>query len=461
MFTDCLTLKTHQISSKFSILFLFRIVNKPLKKAFCFESVLIMKKNLRLIHYSRYFSRQAWRCMKHTVLFVALVFFVKVCSIYGTSTDNLDAISRREPVSQQLSNISLEIAKTEIKLEKKKKKKTSITHSLNKTRRELYRQSIALKKIQNEMPLVESQVSKIEKKLYQQKKNYLHHQKVIRHHLRMLYSQEYLNVWVGLFSNKDLLAVTNSISYFKKILDKNRADLKESLKQKMLLEKQESNWKSKQSRLKKLTISAEKHRNILKKEEKNQSRYIHSLNKEIVSIKKDLDNLDQSSLRIQQLLRPIDSALKTQTLPPVPFQGTFTFIIPVLESWISSEFGMRVHPIFNREILHRGTDFAASSGTIIRAADSGRVLIAGQSFKYKGYGKITIIDHGIHPENKKRYSTVYAHQKSIRVKVGQIVSKGEIIGRVGTTGFSTGPHLHFELRIDGTPVDPQNYLPSN
>ena len=117
------------------------------------------------------------------------------------------------------------------------------------------------------------------------------------------------------------------------------------------------------------------------------------------------------------------------------------FIWPV-SGVVTSGFGMR----WGR--MHEGIDIAAPSGTGIRAAAGGRIIYTGYM---GGYGNITIIDHG------NGLSTAYAHQSSIYVGGGS-VSQGTVIGAVGTTGNSTGPHLHFEVRVNGSPVDPMGYL---
>jgi murein DD-endopeptidase MepM/ murein hydrolase activator NlpD len=120
-------------------------------------------------------------------------------------------------------------------------------------------------------------------------------------------------------------------------------------------------------------------------------------------------------------------------------------------------FGVRFHPIFKRKIRHMGVDLASKSGVPIRAADAGVVIVAGEPPQYRGYGRIVIIDHG---ENKygQRVSSVYAHQSRIMVHEGQSVRQGEVIGLVGSTGYATGPHLHFEIRINGVPVNPLDYV---
>jgi murein DD-endopeptidase MepM/ murein hydrolase activator NlpD len=138
------------------------------------------------------------------------------------------------------------------------------------------------------------------------------------------------------------------------------------------------------------------------------------------------------------------------------YYGTGRFIKPV-SAWLSSLFGYRNHPIYHRRIFHNGVDFAAQTGTPIKAADSGVVIVAGEPARYRGYGKITVIDHGT-AKNGKRICTVYAHQSRIMVSEGTHVKQGDVIGLVGSTGHSTGPHLHFEVRLNGTPVNPLDYL---
>ncbi|RZI94128.1 MAG: M23 family metallopeptidase [Variovorax sp.] len=118
---------------------------------------------------------------------------------------------------------------------------------------------------------------------------------------------------------------------------------------------------------------------------------------------------------------------------------------PVEFSRISSGFAMRMHPILNSWRQHNGIDFAAPTGTAVRAVGDGTVEFAGQQ---NGYGNIIIIKH------RNNQETVYAHLSRIDVKVGQSVSQSQFIGAVGATGWATGPHLHFEFRVNGEYSDP-------
>ncbi|MBW4472144.1 MAG: peptidoglycan DD-metalloendopeptidase family protein [Stenomitos rutilans HA7619-LM2] len=132
----------------------------------------------------------------------------------------------------------------------------------------------------------------------------------------------------------------------------------------------------------------------------------------------------------------------------IAFRGTGQMIVPCLGE-ITSGFGWRMHPILGYQRFHSGLDFGADYGTTINAADSGTVIFAGW---YGGYGNAVIIDHG------GGITTLYGHTSEIYVSEGQTVQRGQAIAAVGSTGLSTGPHLHFEVRQNGDPVDPAAYL---
>jgi murein DD-endopeptidase MepM/ murein hydrolase activator NlpD len=132
--------------------------------------------------------------------------------------------------------------------------------------------------------------------------------------------------------------------------------------------------------------------------------------------------------------------------------STGRFMAPV-GGRVTSGFGYRVHPIFRSMRFHSGIDFGVGYGTPIRAADGGRIITAGWQ---GGYGKVVIINHG--SRGGQNLSTLYGHMSSIAVGNGQQVSKGQVVGYVGSTGFSTGAHLHFEVRLNGRPVNPLGFL---
>lgn len=116
---------------------------------------------------------------------------------------------------------------------------------------------------------------------------------------------------------------------------------------------------------------------------------------------------------------------------------------------VTSPFGYRIHPIFGTRKLHTGWDLSSGGGEPIVAAADGVVVSAGTR---GGYGNATVVDHG------GSLATLYAHQSSMAVSAGQQVEQGQVIGYVGCTGYCTGAHLHFEVRVNGAPVDPSGYV---
>lgn len=168
-------------------------------------------------------------------------------------------------------------------------------------------------------------------------------------------------------------------------------------------------------------------------------RLLATITADIAAFEEHKDGLEADAAALERELaaRPATGAAPTSGLMrPVP-------------GAVSSPFGYRVHPIFGTRKLHTGWDLSAASGSPIAAAAGGVVVSAGVR---GGYGNAVVIDHG------GGIATLYAHQSSIAVSAGEQVSQGQVIGYVGCTGYCTGPHLHFEVRVGGSPVDPSGYV---
>ena len=156
--------------------------------------------------------------------------------------------------------------------------------------------------------------------------------------------------------------------------------------------------------------------------------------------------LEQDSREIETMLQRLQKTPEGKERSTKAWTGKFR--MPV-SGRISSSYGYRRHPIYKVRKLHTGLDIAASSGTPIRSAGDGTVV---HSSRWGGYGNCIIIDHG------GELATLYAHCSRLAVTKGQAVTQGQVIGYVGSTGLSTGPHLHFEVRKDGRPTNPKPYL---
>ena len=133
----------------------------------------------------------------------------------------------------------------------------------------------------------------------------------------------------------------------------------------------------------------------------------------------------------------------SELTPPIVF--------PLLAPQVSSKYGMRIHPIRKFSAKHNGVDLAAPEYSHVRAVLPGRVVYVD---KYFGYGKLITIEH------ENGCVSMYGHLNEFLVNLGQRVTAGQLIGRLGSTGMSTGPHLHLEWRKNGVPVDPLKEFPS-
>lgn len=191
-----------------------------------------------------------------------------------------------------------------------------------------------------------------------------------------------------------------------------------------------------------LKTEAEEQKELIDAKKQEQEKFLNQVLTERSKAEQALQELQQTSQEIEKRLRGSSGHGGSS-------QGTGTMAWP-LHGEITSPFGYRTHPIFGTRIYHSGIDIAADTGDPVRAADSGVIESAGW---LGGYGYAVIINHG------NGLATLYGHNSELLVSEGQRVAKGQVISRAGSTGWSTGPHLHFEVRQDGSPVNPLNFLP--
>ncbi len=130
--------------------------------------------------------------------------------------------------------------------------------------------------------------------------------------------------------------------------------------------------------------------------------------------------------------------------------GSTAFVYPLMSPRVSSGYGKRKHPIFKVSRHHHGIDLAAPAGTPVRAIQGGIVIFADP---YEGYGNFITIKH------TNGMTSHYGHLEKFKIKPGQRIKSGQIIATVGSTGISTGPHLHFEIRLNGEVQDPERFIP--
>lgn len=216
-------------------------------------------------------------------------------------------------------------------------------------------------------------------------------------------------------------------------------DLKEYREVVTVKKREKDSLVAKISNLHKRQVQA---RAVLEQRKSFKRQVLGSLHAEKSQAQSELDQLERESASIQAELRRYYGTRKAYTVPK--YAGRFR--IPV-SGRMSSGFGGRYHPVLKRSRIHNGVDIAAPTGTPIHAAGDGEVIFAGWR---GGYGNTVIIDHG------GGVATLYGHCSKLYVGAGKRVSTGDRIAAVGSTGMSTGPHLHWEVRVNGTPVNPMS-----
>ena len=262
--------------------------------------------------------------------------------------------------------------------------------------------------------------------------------------LQYLQRQQLQRWWVTLLSSQDLNQFADRRRQIERIYDHDRKLLGELTQRSNQVEKQRNQIVAQKNEIELLTQKLKYQKSNIESEAVAQQNTIDRLKSDRQALSQAEDRLAEDSRRLSQIIlakvQPYDGLI----LPP----GTGQLMYPTIGP-VTSNFGWRTHPILGTERFHSGIDFGADYGSLIYASEQGRVIYADW---YGGYWNAVIVDHG------NGMTTLYAHCSDLYVKDGDIVAKGQPIASVGSTGFSTGPHLHFELRANGEPIDPAAYL---
>ena len=327
-------------------------------------------------------------------------------------------------------------------LEKLAKKQSSI---ISRNQQKLEKNRQALKESQKEFKEKQQSIKTLQKELDSYLVKYNKKNSALSERIRCIYKTKHTLIL-------DLLISTDSISQFLDRIYYQNLIIKSDRKKMYILREE-----AKKVSLLKQRVETEKHQllRIIKNIDKENSSIQNSIQKNktiLEKIQKNKRAYEKSERELAKQSNYLAKVIsKTTKNSLVNVKGNF--ILPVNNARISSPFGYRVHPIFKKKIFHTGIDYAIAYGTPIKASNSGKVIYSGW---YGGYGKIVIIDHG--SCTGRPTTTLYAHMSRANVKAGDFVNQGDIIGYVGSTGYSTGPHVHFEVRIDGRPKNPKDFL---
>lgn len=268
--------------------------------------------------------------------------------------------------------------------------------------------------------------------------------------LRNLYTGERLNLMQMVLDATDISSLLDRLYYKQKMVAQDRKLLNALKRKTQELKVQQTEVLSQKQRIKTNIDSIESFKDqivdrihadrVLRDKYQNDAQYYARAEEEILV----------ESSRIRSSILALTRRAAASATPITNSTGRFS--MPIYGA-ITSGFGVRAHPIHRVRKMHTGLDIAGPNQGTVRAADGGEVLYVGWR---GGYGKVVMINHGF--SNGVSLVSLYGHLSGWAVYPGQKVGKGSVIGYEGSTGFSTGPHLHFEIRENGTPVNPYKYL---
>lgn len=387
-------------------------------------------------------------CVVLVFIFLASLVFGAFGSAFAVSQSEIDALkSQQSAIAQQKKALSSKLTDLQSKQDSAIAQKTALDEQ-----NELARQEIEL--INEQIDLYNGLIEEKAKELEKAKEDEAAQKEALRVRMRAMEESGSLTYFSILFEASDfsdLLARMDFISTVMKY-DKDLEDKYIAAVQHVADVKAEYEATLKEQEAAKVELETKKAE--LETQIAAAIVVITSLEKDIEKYKTEYAANESQEAAVRSQIDAKIKELEKQQKEQLAQGGTVTagsgkFMWPVPSGTPGSGFGLRIHPIFGDKKFHYGVDISAASGATIVAADSGTVVTAVYS---SSYGNYVVISHG------GGNSTLYAHMSSMAVSAGQTVTKGQTIGYVGSTGWSTGPHCHFEIKVGGTLVDPMGQI---
>ena len=373
------------------------------------------------------------------ILCIVLAFVICSFTLFSVvKAEEIDDLqTRQQELQNQLDDANGELEGVQSDLSENLQQVQKLDEKISNSQTELDELNNKITELQNTINDVESKLKVAEENYYKQKD-------VAEQRLVAIYEEgetQYLDVVLTSRSISDFLSnyflVTELATYDAEILE----DLE---RQKNEIETNKKKLDSSKEELATIKANQTKTAKILENTKSVRENFIAKLTEEEKKIQADIEEYTR---RFEEVNAEI-LQLALQGIDTKYIGGVLAWPVPGYTR-ITSKYGMRTHPITGVYKLHTGVDISAPMGANFIAANDGIVTKAGMN---SAYGNMVIIDHG------GGISTLYAHGSEILVHVGQTVKKGDAILKVGSTGYSTGPHAHFEVRINGVVTDPMPYI---
>lgn len=343
---------------------------------------------------------------------------------------------------QQLQDVQRQMQQQQNKAARAQQQINSVSEQLRVIQGDLDGALAEYNSIQAKLSHTEEQIAINTEITRKAEKNLAERSEILNKRMRDIYKNGQVSYLDVLFGANDFGDFTTRMELLKRVLNQDVTLIaKVKAERELILQKKAELERDKAAILELKQAAADKKRLIETRKDEREAVLDSAVN-EKETADRAYKELMETSRRIEQMIRSSQSGSKGT-------EATGALVWPA-DGPITSPFGWRTHPIFGTQTFHTGVDIGADYGDTVVAADGGVVIYADWM---GGYGKAVIIDHG------GGISTLYAHNSQLVVSEGQRVQKGQQISLVGSTGYSTGPHLHFEVRQNGSPTNPMSYLP--
>ena len=391
-----------------------------------------------------------------TRLVAALLSGVVLCGTpaYIMAEDE-DLTNQLDSIQQQVNQQNAAKADAEIVI-------GSVSEQLRQIEEQLRQATAELGTIKEQRVAVENDITLNERQLAEAQKRLEGRESVFYKRVRDIYINgrlSYLDVVIG---SKDFSDFANRLEVLKRIIDSDITLINEIKKERADIEAHKQKLEADRAKLVELEKSALAKQAEIEQKKAERNVVLQKAQNDRATAMQAIEELNASSAQVSAMLKERQAARAAAAAAAAAaaqssggqgasdnwVQGTGQLGWPV-SGEITSPYGYRVHPIWGTTIYHSGIDIGVDEGTPVHAADGGVVVWSGWM---GGYGYAVVIDHG------NGLSTLYGHNSELAVDEGQSVAKGQVISYAGSTGNSTGPHVHFEVRVNGDPVDPMGYL---
>ncbi len=342
---------------------------------------------------------------------------------------------------QQLNDINSQINQTKSQLNDGKKKEKHLSNQIKQLESQIDAAKTEIDNIKGDINKTQQSIATVKGNLAAVEQEMATQNDSLEKRLRAMYKNGDIGLVQILLGSDNITDFMTNMDMVQKIFDNDVEVLKTMEEQHQKIEIQKKELESLQARLlKEKQNEADKQASLQasRGEVANLKAQVASDNS---SLAKEIDSLNAEANRLVAEIRKLQG--------DEAFVGGEFCWPSTTSKVVTSEFGMRYHPILKVNKLHTGLDLRASAGSDVLAANSGTVIKAGWN---NSYGNVVMIDHG------GGIVTLYAHNSKLLVSKGDVVSRGQAIALAGSTGRSTGPHIHFEVRVDGEYQNPRNWL---